>query len=195
MNSTLTKTGNWVSITLDIPSSGLVGYPSYRGVPQVRCLEYQDDSHNRTPVCAQHYYLNLGANKLNLKKGTIWVFPILRSARGFITATLIQLLIQRRITTISVEYLVTQDQLPVGNGDDVEAAAGIEKKNYQMAFAMPPPYRPQHLLWGMLDVSALFRIRHRPLVLSVGSVWKLDFRWCDWLFGLGILRQMGRLHC
>ena len=47
-----------------------------------------------------YIYLNLGANKLNLKKGTMWVFPILRSTGGFITATLIQLLIQRRITTI-----------------------------------------------------------------------------------------------
>ena len=77
-----------------------------------------------------YIYINLLANKLDLKRGTIWVFPILRSTGGFITAILVQLLIQRRITTISDEYLVKRDQLPVGDGD-VEAAAGVEKK-YQM---------------------------------------------------------------
>ena len=51
-----------------------------------------------------YIYLNLGAN--NLKKSTTWVFPVLRSTGGFITATLIQLLIQRRITTLSDQYLV-----------------------------------------------------------------------------------------
>ena len=78
-----------------------------------------------------YIYINLLANKLDLKRGTIWVFPILRSTGGFITAILVQLLIQRRITTISDEYLVKRDQLPVGDGD-VEAAAGVEKKKYQM---------------------------------------------------------------
>ena len=75
-----------------------------------------------------YIYINLVANNLDLERGTIWVFPILRSTGGFITAVLIQLLIQRRITTISDEYLVKRDQLPV----DVEAAAGVEKKKYQM---------------------------------------------------------------
>ena len=53
-----------------------------------------------------YIYINLGANHLNLKKGTIWLFPILRSIGGVITAVLIQLLIQRRITTLSHQYLV-----------------------------------------------------------------------------------------
>ena len=79
---------------------------------------------------APYIYINLRANNLDLKRGTIWVFPILRSTGGFITATLIQLLIQRRIITISDEYLVKRDQLPVCDGD-VEAAAGVKKK-YQM---------------------------------------------------------------
>ena len=79
-----------------------------------------------------YIYINLRANKLDLRRGTIWVFPILRSTGGFITATLIQLLIQRRITAISDEYLMKRDQLPVVNGDDVEAAANVEKKKYQM---------------------------------------------------------------
>ena len=41
---------------------------------------------------APYIYLNLGVN--NLKKSTTWAFPILRATGGFITATLIQLLIQ-----------------------------------------------------------------------------------------------------
>ena len=52
---------------------------------------------------APYIYLNLGTNSLD--KSTTWVFPILRSTGGFITATLIQLLIQPRVTTLSNEYL------------------------------------------------------------------------------------------
>ena len=80
---------------------------------------------------APYIYINLRANNLDLKRGTIWVFPILRSTGGFLTATLIQLLIQRRITTISDQYLVKRDQMPVVNGDDVEVAACFEK-TYRM---------------------------------------------------------------
>ena len=81
-----------------------------------------------------YIYINLRPNNLDLKRGMIWVFPILRSTGGFITAALIQLLIQQRITTISNQYLIKRDQqLPVGDGDsDIEAAAGVEKKKYQM---------------------------------------------------------------
>ena len=66
-----------------------------------------------------YIYLNLGAN--HLTKSTRWVFPVLRATGGFITATLIQLLIQRRITTLSDQYLVQvkRDELP---NTDVEAA-------------------------------------------------------------------------
>ena len=56
---------------------------------------------------ALYIYLNLGGN--NLKKCTTWISPVLRA---FITATLIQLLIQRRITTLSDQYLVKRGQLP-----------------------------------------------------------------------------------
>ena len=76
---------------------------------------------------APYIHLNLGANKLILGKSTTWVFPVLRSTGGFITATLIQLLIQRRITTLSDQYLVKRDQLC--NRD--EETAGNTKK-YQM---------------------------------------------------------------
>ena len=73
---------------------------------------------------APYIHLNLGANELN--KSTTWVFPVLRATGGFITATFIQLLLQRRITTLSNEYLeylklVNRDQLPEPN-TDIEAA-------------------------------------------------------------------------
>ena len=75
-----------------------------------------------------YIYVNRGDNSLDLKGDAIWVFPILRSAGGFLTATLIQILIQQRITLISREYLVKRNQQPVGIGA-VEAAAPFEK-NY-----------------------------------------------------------------
>ena len=65
---------------------------------------------------APYIYLNLVSN--NLTKSTRWVFPILRATGGFITATLIQILIQRRVTTLTDQYLVKQDQ-PLN--PDVEA--------------------------------------------------------------------------
>ena len=53
-----------------------------------------------------YIYLNLTPN--NLETSTIWLFPVLRAIGGFITATFIQLLIQRRITTLSDQYLVKE---------------------------------------------------------------------------------------
>ena len=75
---------------------------------------------------APYIYMNLGAS--NLKKSTTWVFPVLRATGGFITVTLIQQLIQRRITTLSDQYLVKRDQL---HDLDVEAAVepGDTKKH------------------------------------------------------------------
>ena len=69
-----------------------------------------------------YIYLNLGPS--GLKKSTTWVFPVLRATGGFITATLIQLLIQRRIITLSDQYLVKRDQ---PSNTDVETA--IEPRN------------------------------------------------------------------
>jgi hypothetical protein len=73
-----------------------------------------------------YIHLNLGAN--NLMKSTTWIFPILRATGGFITTALIQILIQRRITTLSDQYLVKRDPLP---NPDVEAAVepGNTKKH------------------------------------------------------------------
>ena len=80
---------------------------------------------------APYVYLNQGPS--NLKKNTTWAFPVLRATGGFITATLIQLLIQRRIIILANEYLksiVNRDQLP-GPNADVEAAveSGDAKKH------------------------------------------------------------------
>jgi hypothetical protein len=75
---------------------------------------------------ASYIYLILGANNLN--KTMTWVFPVLRATGGFITTTLIQLLIQRRITTLSDQCLVNRDQRQ--RNTDVEAAGDTNK--YQM---------------------------------------------------------------
>ena len=75
-----------------------------------------------------YIHLNLGAKNLN--NSTKWVFPVLRATGGFIAVTLIQLLIQRRITTLSDQYLVKRDQLP---NPDVEAAnEPVDTKKHQM---------------------------------------------------------------
>ena len=79
---------------------------------------------------APYIYLNRGPS--NLKKSTTWVFPVLRATGGFITATLIQLLIQRRITTLSNRYLVKRDQLPVPNTDVEAAVEPGDVKRHQM---------------------------------------------------------------
>ena len=77
---------------------------------------------------APYIYLNRGAS--NLKKSTTWVFPVLRATGGFITTTLIQLLIQRRITTLSDQYLVKRDQLP--NRDEEVGVEPRDRKNHEM---------------------------------------------------------------
>ncbi|KAF8801713.1 hypothetical protein BYT27DRAFT_7309502 [Phlegmacium glaucopus] len=77
---------------------------------------------------APYIHLNRGDN--HLRKSIIWAFPVLRATGGFITATLIQLLIQRRITTLSEQYLVK-----LKNGDrppnrDIEAAVERNTKKH-----------------------------------------------------------------
>ena len=57
---------------------------------------------------APYILLNLSPNLLD--KSTRWIFPVLRATGGFITVTFIQLLLQRRITTLSEKYLVKQVQ-------------------------------------------------------------------------------------
>ena len=76
---------------------------------------------------APYIHLNRGHN--HLKKSTTWIFPVLRATGGFITATLIQLLIQRRIATLFNEYL-KRDQQPKRDqppNKDIEAAVETKK--------------------------------------------------------------------
>jgi hypothetical protein len=61
-----------------------------------------------------------------LSNNAIWISPVWRAYGGFTTATVIQLLIQRRITTLSDQYLVKRDQL---SNTDVKAAVGNTKKH------------------------------------------------------------------
>ena len=81
---------------------------------------------------APYIHLNLAPN--SLETSTRWLFPVLRATGGFITATLIQLLIQRRIATLSELYLVKQDR-PRLPDPDVEAA--VEKKHQMEARTWP----------------------------------------------------------
>ena len=72
-----------------------------------------------------YIFLNLGTDNLNTSTKLAWVFPALRATGGFITATLIQLLIQQRITTLSHQYLVKRHPLPTPVVD-TEAAVQVE---------------------------------------------------------------------
>ena len=74
-----------------------------------------------------YIFLNQGAN--SLKKSTTWVFPSLRASGGFITATLIQILIQQRITTLS-QYLVKRNKLP--NPDEEAGLEPCDRNNHEM---------------------------------------------------------------
>ena len=76
-----------------------------------------------------YIYLNLGANSLD--KFTTWIFPVVRAIGGFITASLIQILIQRRITTLSNQYLHKRDQ-PLANADLESGVQPVDTKKRQM---------------------------------------------------------------
>ena len=85
-------------------------------------------------------------------KSMIWVFPVLRAIGGFTTVTLVQLLIQRRIITLSRQHLVKRGQLPERDQvpkRDVEAAG--DTKKYQMV-AQPIGIVPTWLLLCLLSI-------------------------------------------
>ena len=69
--------------------------------------------------------LNRGANKF--EKSTR-IFPVLRATGGFISATLIQLLIQRQINTLSDRYL----QVVEGDQRNTDVEGAVETKKHQM---------------------------------------------------------------
>jgi hypothetical protein len=126
---------------------------------------------------APYIYLNLGSNNLNTSTTLEWVFPVLRATGGF---TLIQLFIQRRIATLSDQYLVKRNP-PLNRNVDVESQAGDTKK-HQMDTRTCQWLLQFLLLIGLVGsvvpvgyVSAWFRIRHRTPVPLVGSAWKLGF--------------------
>ena len=84
-----------------------------------------------------YIYLNLAPNNLNTS--TRWLFPVLRATGGFITATFIQLLIQRQITTLSDQYFARKDQLR-----NLDVEAGVETKKHRT------DARTRLLLWPLL---------------------------------------------
>ena len=73
---------------------------------------------------APYIFLNLD-NSLNNTKKLAWVFPVLRATGGFITATLIQLLIQQRITILSDQYLVQRHPALTTTTPVVDSEAAI----------------------------------------------------------------------
>ena len=66
-------------------------------------------------------YLNLrGGSSLSL--GTRWTLPAVRAVGGFLTATMMQLIIQRRITTLCRQWLSIPDH---GNAGDPPCKGGM----------------------------------------------------------------------
>ncbi|KAF8810444.1 hypothetical protein BYT27DRAFT_7336680, partial [Phlegmacium glaucopus] len=80
---------------------------------------------------APYIYVNLGTATNNLKESTRWVFPVLRATGGFITATLIQLLIQRQIIILSEQYLVKLKNGDQASNTDIEAAVERHMKKHK----------------------------------------------------------------
>ena len=121
-----------------------------------------------------YIYLNLGAN--NLTKFTIWLFTALRATGGFIATTLIQLLIQRRITTLSDQYLVKRNQQ---RNTDVEAA-GNTKKFQMIARRIAPTWLLLFfLLIGLVAsivgyVGCFGIVQNSTSTPLAGSAWKLS---------------------
>ena len=79
-----------------------------------------------------YIYLYQGPNTGNVKESTTWIFPVLRATGGFITATLIQLLVQRRITTLSNQYLDKRDRDQLHNPDVEAAVEPHDGKKHEM---------------------------------------------------------------
>jgi hypothetical protein len=78
---------------------------------------------------APYVYLNLGAS--NLEKNVKWSFPVVRATGGFITVTLIQLLIQQRIITLCEQYLVKLKDGDQPRNTDIEAAVERDTNKLQ----------------------------------------------------------------
>jgi hypothetical protein len=61
-----------------------------------------------------YIYLNLRGGS-SLSHGTRWTFPTVRAVGGFLTATMMQLIIQRRITTLCRRWLFEHDHGKTGD--------------------------------------------------------------------------------
>ena len=61
-----------------------------------------------------YIYLNLGGGS-SLPHSTRWMFPAVRAVGGFLTATMMQLIIQRRITTLCRRWLSKRDHGKTGD--------------------------------------------------------------------------------
>ena len=62
-----------------------------------------------------YIYLNLRGGS-SLSHGVRWTFPTVRAVGGFLTATMMQLIIQRRITTLCRQWLSKHDRDKTGEG-------------------------------------------------------------------------------
>lgn len=70
-----------------------------------------------------YIYVNVGAGN-NLSHPIRWTFPILRALGGFLTVTMMQLAIQRRITTITEKRLFERH---TASQHDIEKGSGVTK--------------------------------------------------------------------
>ena len=73
-----------------------------------------------------YIYLNL-RGRSTLSHGTRWTFPAVRSVGGFLTATMMQLVIQRRIITLCRQWLSEQNHDKTGDTTSKE-----EKRRSEM---------------------------------------------------------------
>ena len=97
-----------------------------------------------------YIYLNLTADP-DSNLAVPWIFPIFRLFGGFSTATLIQVLLQRRITTLSEQYLFKRNQ----RNKDEEAADTPVKKDQTLAQRIAPTWLLLFLLLTSVTASLI----------------------------------------
>ena len=98
-----------------------------------------------------YIYLNLTADP-DSNVAVPWIFPIFRLIGGFSTATLIQVLLQRRITTLSEQYLFKRNQR---NKDEEAAGDTPVKKDQTLAQRIAPTWLLLFLLLTSVTASLI----------------------------------------
>ena len=73
-----------------------------------------------------YIYLNLRGGS-SLSHGIQWTFPTVRAVGGFLTATMMQLTIQRRITTLCRRWLSKHDRGKTGTGSRRIDVLGLDQ--------------------------------------------------------------------